>query len=621
MTGRRHTPDLDLLEQVLGRKAEKVQVWALDRKTGEPVYLPEGHADAMRETTRERLRCPYPGCDAVISTRGKSKRDHFWHPDGTPHPTGGESENHFAAKAMIATWAARRLPHGASVREEHSVKDPVTSVNRRADVMVTWPLGTGMTAFEVEYKQFAVEDWRRKQGDYDIKSIGCVWLIGHTRLRRAHWILTNEDAHMVKVPHLATGWVPGGHVLIVDPATRTIGTLAGDRDITRRVEYPDWDAWVALDSIDDCTLDVQRGLITPAMRRIEEHEAEEETRRQREETRRRAAEERQAAERARRQADEDLRQANWERIDAANHQAWDRSPHKAAVIARWEDRIPKLLEAPCRDTWGIHALPVHWHAVLYGTHIHPASPGDQFTISHCYQTLDREGIKRNWDKAKSFRALIAWLETVSGAGLVTIHHDHKRRVHHLTVNANLDTILAVRAARQARRAEADRLFAAERERKAEEKAERDAKEAAVAAIRAKALLDAQRASDAVDQHSREAAWNLSGLRAQVLAAHGGTIPQWIAWTDDPVRRTNIHAEPAHWHAAIYMTLIHGRPAGTPIEIADARQTLDTHQIPHADDCTAAVEGYLYNLKQRGILASTGDEIRLDGMPTGYQIPS
>lgn len=605
MTTRRHIPDAALLERVLGRAVETVQVWAVDRATGEPVYLPPGGADALRETARANLRCPYPGCDAVISTRGKSKRDHFFHPYGTPHATGGESENHLAAKTLIRAWAAKRLPPGASVREEHSIKDPATAVHRIADVMVTWPLATGMTAFEVEYKQFAVDDWRTKQNDYDRKNINCVWLIGHTRVRRYR---PNDDtgewANVVRVPALAHGWVPGGHVLIIDPATRTIGTLAADRDFTRRVKYPDWEAWLALDSIDDCTLDPIRGLITPTMRRIEDHEAAEAAREERYLAQQRAQAQKKAAEQARHAAEAADRQANWERIEAANLAAWENSPAKAAVTARWGETLPPLLANPMKGTWGIHAHPGHWHTVLYEAHIHPAKPGDRFTITDCYRTLEKVGIKRNWDNKKAFHALISWLDALTDAGLIWCLRDDNGRIHHITVRANLDTIEGIKAAERARRAEADR-----------QRHEQQQREAAETAAKAAAVKAARQQADDTIRETRETTWQQSPLRRQVLDAHGGMIPAAIGWNGDILNRKAVHAHHEHWHAAIYMTLIHDQPTGTPIRVADAKEAIDAHGIGHEPDFTAAVAEYLYNLKQRGILREAGP--LLDGLPADY----
>ena len=140
------------------------QVWAVDRATGEPHFLPDGQAEALRAVAKSDWRCPVPDCDAEITTvGGSSRRHHFRHNQPSPHGSDGESEFHLAAKAMLANWAEARKPDGGSVQEERSTeKDPATSRYRIADVMVDW--GTGaQTAFEVEYKNYAPEDWALKR--------------------------------------------------------------------------------------------------------------------------------------------------------------------------------------------------------------------------------------------------------------------------------------------------------------------------------------------------------------------------------------------------------------------------------------------------------------------------
>ena len=157
------------------------QVWAVDRATGEPFYLPEGQAAPLRDFTKKTLKCPHPDCAVVISTKGGFYRDHFFHPSGTPHETSRESESHLAGKAMVTQWARTRVPSGAVVREEQSIKDPVTQALRRPDVLVTGTTGRRV-AYEIEYKNWAIESWRRKQADLDRNHIACAWLVGHTRV-------------------------------------------------------------------------------------------------------------------------------------------------------------------------------------------------------------------------------------------------------------------------------------------------------------------------------------------------------------------------------------------------------------------------------------------------------
>lgn len=136
MTGNRH--DRAVIEGFLDDDFR--QVWAADRATGEPRFLPDGQAAELRATAKAEWRCPVPDCGVEITTvGGTSRRHHFRHNQPSPHASDGEGELHLASKAMIAAWADARRPVDAAVQEERwTAKDPATSRYRIADVMVTW---------------------------------------------------------------------------------------------------------------------------------------------------------------------------------------------------------------------------------------------------------------------------------------------------------------------------------------------------------------------------------------------------------------------------------------------------------------------------------------------------
>ncbi|MFE7506435.1 competence protein CoiA family protein [Promicromonospora sp. NPDC057488] len=145
---------------------ETRQVWARHRITGEPVFVAPGAAAEVRKTARAEWTCLFPGCEEVISTRGGSKRDHFFHVTAVEHSGGPEGANHLASKAMLAQWAVREAHGGADVAEEQSIKNVELELNRRPDVLVTWSTGQRL-ALEVEYKHFPAELWAAKQTDLD----------------------------------------------------------------------------------------------------------------------------------------------------------------------------------------------------------------------------------------------------------------------------------------------------------------------------------------------------------------------------------------------------------------------------------------------------------------------
>lgn len=576
------------------------QVWAVDRVTGEAKFLPEGQAVPLRPTAKREWRCPVPGCTVEITTISGSRRHHFRHNAPAPHPSDGESEAHLAAKAMLKEWAqAWMARHGitGSAVEEESVKDPTTSLHRIADVMVTWPNAT-KTAFEVEYKPYTPEAWATKQNDYDTKNVACAWLLGHTKVKLAPGL--GEWPFAVRVPALAAAIAgTGRHVLFVNPMTRQIGTLAGDREFTSRLTAGSygWEAWLALDDLADCDLDPELGLITPTMARIDEataaREKAEHERAQRE-----------AANRAKAQAKQDQQQKKWARIEAQNEAAWQSSHLLQMATARWGKDIPALLTDPTADTWGIHALPVHWHTAIYLGLIdgHPA--GHTFTITDCYTTLAREGIDKNWDNKKAFKALIHYLNTLQNCGLVRVQKNERGFVTHIET-------LGIPIEQAAQAAKLRRLLQVAHAPQAhpagpitrKERAENKRREAQAQWQQQDERL---RNIDAVKANQNER-WERSDIRRVVADTHGGDIPAAIAWPGGSFLIA-IDASPAHWHAHIYMRHVHDQPAGTPIDARTAAATLRAVDIPIPGNKTAvlaAVEDYLHNLMQRGILARPG----------------
>lgn len=155
---------------------ETRQVWARDRASGDPVFIEEGTAATVRSRAKAEWECIVPGCDSPISTRGGTRRDHFFHLTAVDHP--GESLNHLAAKAMLAQWATGCTVGRAVVKEEQTVKN--LDIYRRPDVLITRNGDGHRLALEVEYKWFSAEDWQRKQDDFDREGIACAWLLGHT---------------------------------------------------------------------------------------------------------------------------------------------------------------------------------------------------------------------------------------------------------------------------------------------------------------------------------------------------------------------------------------------------------------------------------------------------------
>jgi hypothetical protein len=278
--------------------AEYRQVWAVDRHTGEPHYLPEGEAVLWREVAKREWRCPYPDCTGQITTVGPhERRHHFRHNAPFPHGSDRESEFHLQAKAMLAAWARDQFnteedttnPAGL-VREEETLKVPHTRVHRRADVMATFP-DEKRVAFEVEYKPYPVADWQAKQAEYESQHVTTTWLFGHLGRYLSQPSPPPEwpEHEVYRTVHIkALPRVVGAHglpVLHINPVHRMIGTVvvsgideADDPKWWKPAHTPfvgarfpredDHVGELQVDLLNDCRLDPALGLVTPTMDRV-----------------------------------------------------------------------------------------------------------------------------------------------------------------------------------------------------------------------------------------------------------------------------------------------------------------------------------------------------------------
>lgn len=564
---------------------ETRQVWARDRASGDPVFIEEGEAASVRSRAKAEWGCIVPGCDSPISTRGGTRRDHFFHLTAMDHP--GESLNHLAAKAMLAQWAAGRTLGRAVVKEEQTVKNPDLDLHRRPDVLITRNIDGHRLALEVEYKWFSDEDWRRKQDDFDRDGIACTWLIGHTGVSVDAHAAKYSRGTPVRVPPLA--WVlarSGRDVLVVNPVTRQIGTLAGDPALTTRLGERWGDAYLGVEDLANCDLDPVRGVVTRTMRRIDNAAA-----RRRQQAA--AQQAREAAELRRRAA----RQEQWVKIVEANEQTWDTSPLKRSVLQRW-GKVPEVLGEAGDHPYGIHASPAHWHSVLYEAHIHQRRRGHAFTVDDCWNTLTLHGIRVNWDQVKRFKSLVIFLEALVNAGLI----ERVGRLYQWRVLADLDSVAQLRAeaAREKMRRQQDRAEQKRQQKRAHKEATERAR---------------QQADELREQHRRQRAehrqaWLDSEICREFVTRYG-KVPQCIAWPNTDLTSA-IDADPALWRAHICLRLVQDAPAEMEITTGQALTVLSEAGIKFAakPEAVAAIDVYLTNLRQRGILHNPhGDEAR------------
>ncbi|MBB1048362.1 hypothetical protein G6028_11290 [Dietzia cercidiphylli] len=549
-------------------------MWARDRASGDPVFIEEGSAATVRSRAKAEWECIVPGCDAPISSRGGARRDHFFHLTAVDHP--GESLNHLAAKAMLAQWATGCTVGRAVVREEQTVKN--RDLYRRPDVLITRNGDGHRLALEVEYKWFSAEDWQRKQDDFDREGIACAWLLGHTGIAVDASAAKYSRGTPVRVPPLA--WVlaqSGRDAVVVNPVTRQIGTLSGDPDLTTRLGERWRNAYLGVDDLNSCHLDPLRGVVTPTMQRIDAASAQ---RRQQEAIQRA----REAAELRQREA----RSEKWAMIVQANEQTWDASPLKRAILQRW-GKVPEALSESGDHPYGIHASPAHWHSALYEAHIHQRRRGHVFTVDDCWNTLNRHGIRANWDRGKRFKSLVIFLESLVDAGLI----DRTGRSYQWQVLADLDQVAQLRAeaAREKMLRQQDRAEEKRQQRQAREKAIQDAR---------------RQANELREQHRRERAehrqaWLNSDVCRELVARYGA-VPECISWASTTLTSA-IDADPALWRAHICLRLVQDAPAGMQITTGQALTVLSEAGItfPAEPDAVAAIDFYLNNLRQRDIL--------------------
>ena len=382
------TGSAEAVERFVARNLR--QVWARHRVTGEAVFIAPGTATAVRETARAEWSCLVPGCDVLISTRGGSRRDHFFHVAPVEHPGGPESVHHLAAKAMLAQWASAKVGDGAQVIEERTIKNAELGLHRRPDVLVTWNDGQ-RAALEVEYKRFPPDAWRSKQDDLDRENVTCSWLIGHTRVTA-----DTAEPTLVRVPGLVgTLAASGRHPLVVNPVTRQIGTLAAS-DHSKSLSQWSYLARLHIDDLDDCDLDPHAGLVTPAMRQLDEE-------------RRKTLAAEEALEKLRSKA----LQGRWYEYE----RRWELSPERKRMFTRWGE-VPTLLTSSRCGSDCISALPVHWRAVLYEAHVHGQPWAHLFTIGDCYDTLANASIGWNGSASDRYRAITSFLSNLEAARLI-----------------------------------------------------------------------------------------------------------------------------------------------------------------------------------------------------------
>lgn len=237
---------------------EPRQVWALDSATAEIVYLPE-HAvgETVRDACRNgRLRCPIADCPdpRLIAKGGTQRRHHFAHKIAhTRHDSAAIFRTE--AVAMLAAWAQRY--RGAKISTRHDGTLGIVTIRS---------IATGNVA------ELAVTYNPRED---PTTTAGRQLLVGHTRA-----LLLPRTEH----PQLPAAWSCGeprlvGHLIAEQGAALAINP---ERQLVATVLMTPTAARIGLAptpatghpticlpcQIDDCTLDADGTITTPALRTL-----------------------------------------------------------------------------------------------------------------------------------------------------------------------------------------------------------------------------------------------------------------------------------------------------------------------------------------------------------------
>ena len=450
------------LVRFFDRAGDHAQVVARDIRTGHIFYLPTGTADQHRAITRSYLRCPLPTCDGELTTVGGTRRDHFRHLTGGGHPGATETLFHLAGKYVVAAWARQQLglgqaeaecsapdEPGSTVRPAHhdssaravDVEVPLREVTRVADVLVSHADGA-RSAFEIEYFHTQTpEQFDARRADYATAGVNDTWLFGHTSLhmRAAHGGSEAGPDEVAITPICARIAASGRPVLILNPIDRTVGTLVRvgpdldtrgwgwwDRLDAFGLSFPtqhDRVALVRIDPLDDCTLDSEHGIVTPAMRAVWGARAR---LAEQAEAGKALAFARAAAKQAREAKDRGTREARKQFAKeqrAQRERAWRDHPYRADLIKRHGRPLPTAIAAQLDSDGGVFAVPEHWHARVFESLILDQPLGATFTVADVYRTLRERGIGMHSNPSRLSEAVVGYLKLLRDTGHVAFTLD------------------------------------------------------------------------------------------------------------------------------------------------------------------------------------------------------
>jgi len=395
---------------------ETRQLYALDRRSGRIVYLPEGEADRFKDDCRTgHLICPIETCPSrsFVAHGGTKKRHHFHHKVRT---AAHESYHHQLGKLLLGQHLQDRHPEARVVVDHEAIDN-----GQRPDVLVEFRDGRRF-AFELQLSALPLDVWKRRHDGYRRQRILDVWIFGHLppQLRPSRYHSEQRFAWTVELHELAQAIArTGAPVLFFNPDERQLATATID---SGEHFLRSWDAAeLVYDDLEDCEIRGRR-FWTPSA--AIEHAARIERRKWTIEARKRLASE-QAVE-LRRLADQLAKQEQEREFAAqlvfrraAQQQAWQQAaPEFLRLVGL--GAVPAIINIKLKTDWATCWHPAHWHARLFYKFIE-GRLGETFSYAEARRRLFKT---QPYGKRRAYVGLRAYLFELRRRGY--LHFDSDR---------------------------------------------------------------------------------------------------------------------------------------------------------------------------------------------------
>lgn len=454
-----HSKNLHEEVRAFFARVESAQVYAIDKRTGDLVFLPRGQADLMRQEAREHFRCPVPDCEMIqISTRGGLRRDHFFHLGENSHAGAPESELHMAGKLALGLWAERCAQTQALDLEVDVDQTFLWNGDHRSkpDVLVTWRQGGHRVVFEVEcFNSTTPTTLQSRRKHYQDMGIPDVWVFGHaTKHVRQVRNASDEQPTEIRISTVPAAIAEAGQpILIINPLEQTVGTLISQGPVpttSNRWNRRWWDdsehyglnfsgargngalVEIRIDNLDECELHETFGIVTPTMRQVFAERARIvlAANDAREWATKWANEDRARKERGLKSFEQSKAYAIARKEE--REKKWEVDPLRQVLLDRYSE-IPEVISHELRTDFGIFAHPVRWHALVFENLVRKKAPGHTFNVANVYALLLSYEIELNPDGAKRGPAVCGYLLFLRSKGYLDFDDEDHYILGEITV--------------------------------------------------------------------------------------------------------------------------------------------------------------------------------------------